>query len=116
MLDLFAQGDPAQVACDGLSTTRANCGGGEAQLDTIVEGVVNILLYVVGVAAVVMLIVGGLRYITSNGDAQAASSARNTVLYSIIGLIAAIIAYAVINWIIGGDTGAAGTPDGIGAN
>lgn len=102
MLRLFAQGDPAQVACDGLSAAGADCGGGEAELGNIVTGVINILLYIVGVATVVMLIVGGLRYITSNGDAQAASSARNTIVYAVIGLIMAISAYAIVNYVIGG--------------
>jgi hypothetical protein len=46
-----------------------------------------------------MLIVGGLRYITSNGDAQGATSAKNTILYAIIGLIVAILAYAIINFV-----------------
>jgi hypothetical protein len=93
--------DPAGTACDGLSAVGASCGGGEAGVTSTVEAVINILLFIVGVAAVVMLIVGGLRYITSGGDAQAATAAKNTVLYSIIGLIVAVLAYALVDYVFG---------------
>ena len=93
--------DPARTACDGLSAVSASCGGGEAGVTSTVEAVINILLFIVGVAAVVMLIVGGLRYITSGGDAQAATAAKNTVLYSIIGLIVAVLAYALVDYVFG---------------
>lgn len=101
MLNFFAQGDPAQTACDGLSAVGASCGGGQAGVDSAVAGVINVLLYIVGAAAVIMLIVGGLRYITSGGDAQAATAAKNTIMYAIIGLIVALLAYAIVNFVLG---------------
>ena len=62
--------------------------------------VVDTLLYVIGVLSVVMLIVGGIRYVVSNGNPTAVTNAKNTVLYAIVGLIIAMLAYAVINFIL----------------
>lgn len=100
MFRLFAQGDATDIACDGLSATGAGCSGGEETVNNVVGGIVNILLFVVGVGAVIMLIIGGLRYVTSGGDAQAATSAKNTIIYSIIGLILAVAAYAIANFVM----------------
>jgi hypothetical protein len=61
----------------------------------------NILLFVVGALSVVMLIVGGLRYVLSSGKQTAVTEAKNTVLYAIVGLIVALLAYAAINYILG---------------
>ena len=47
-----------------------------------------------------MLIIGGVRYTVSQGDSAAVTSAKNTILYAIIGLIVAILAYAVVNFVI----------------
>jgi hypothetical protein len=58
------------------------------------------MLFVIGALSVVMLTIGGLRYVISAGNAAAVTSARNTVLYAVIGLIIALIAYAVINFVI----------------
>ncbi len=100
-LNFFAQGDAEDVACAGLSAAGAGCSGGQAGLDTAVGGIINMLLFIVGVGAVVMLIIGGFRYITSNGDAQVAATAKNTIVYAIIGLIVAMLAYAIVNYVFG---------------
>lgn len=60
----------------------------------------NIALYVVGAISVLMLIWGGLRYITSGGDSKKITDAKNTVLYAIIGLIISVLAFAIINFVL----------------
>jgi len=100
-LSWFAQGNPADTACDGLSAVGASCGGGEAGLTTTIQGVIQVLLFIVGVAAVVMLIIGGIRFVTSGGDSQAAATAKNTVIYAIIGIIVAVLAYAIVQFVFG---------------
>lgn len=62
--------------------------------------ITNVLLFIIGAVSVIMLIIGGIRYTTSQGDSSAVTSAKNTILYSIIGLIVAILAYAAINFVI----------------
>lgn len=67
--------------------------------DGVIQSAVNILLWVVGILAVVMIIWSGLRYIWSNGDSSKITSAKNTLIYSIVGLVVAILAYAIVNFV-----------------
>ncbi len=62
--------------------------------------ITNTILFAVGIISVIMLIWGGIRYVTSGGDAKKVTDAKNTVLYAIIGLIVAILSYAIVNFII----------------
>ncbi|MBQ3440929.1 hypothetical protein IJG27_01290 [Candidatus Saccharibacteria bacterium] len=62
--------------------------------------VTNIVLYIVGVIAVIMLIIGGIKYVVSGGDAKKVVDAKNTVLYAIIGLIICFLAFAIVNFVI----------------
>ncbi|MBI3984262.1 hypothetical protein HY346_03090 [Candidatus Microgenomates bacterium] len=66
---------------------------------TVIKNVVNWVLFIVGFAAVVMLIIGGVRYVVSAGSEDAVGKAKSTILYAIIGLVIAILAYAAVNFI-----------------
>ncbi len=66
---------------------------------------VQILLFVVGGLSVIMIIVGGLRYVVSGGDSKNISDAKNTILYAIVGLIVATLAYAIVNFVLGSFSG-----------
>ncbi len=61
--------------------------------------VTNILVFLVGIIAVVMLIIGGIRYALSGGDQTAVTSAKNTILYAIIGLVVAFLAFAIVSFV-----------------
>lgn len=63
------------------------------------EKIANALLFIVGALSVVMLIVGGIRYVTSGGDSNAVQGAKNTILYAIVGIVVAFLAFAAVNWI-----------------
>lgn len=67
----------------------------------IFQVIVNILLFIIAAIAVIMLIIGGVRYVVSGGDQSAVTSAKNTILYAIIGIIVAILAYAAVNFVVG---------------
>lgn len=89
----------------------ARCDGCPSDLfgDTgIFKQITNTILYIVGIVAVVMLIVGGIKYVISGGDSKKVTDAKNTVLYAIIGLVIAFLAFAIVNFVIdalpGGDT------------
>jgi len=69
--------------------------------DSIFTKVVNVLLYLIGAISVIMLIYGGIRYTTSGGNSANVTAAKNTIMYAIIGLIVAFLAFAVINWVLG---------------
>lgn len=66
----------------------------------VFQTVTNVLLFIIGAVSVIMLIIGGVRYTISQGDSSAVTSAKNTILYAVIGLIVAILAYAVVNFVI----------------
>ncbi|MDO4872115.1 MAG: hypothetical protein Q4A27_01640 [bacterium] len=70
--------------------------------------IVSIMLFFVGVLSIIMLIFGGLRYIVSNGDSKKVEGAKNTILYAIVGLIVAILSYAIINFVLVTFTGTNG--------
>ena len=47
-----------------------------------------------------MMIIGGIRYVISNGDSSQITSAKNTIMYAVIGLVVALLAYAIVNFIV----------------
>ncbi len=95
------------VVRDGLCETAGATGG--AQLfgaGSIFERIIGILLFLVGAISVVMLIVGGIRYILSAGDQNAVTGAKNTIMYAVIGIVVAVVAYGIVNFILAGLLGA----------
>ena len=81
----------------------ARCDGCPADLfgdNGVFKKITNTILYIVGIIAVIMLIIGGIRYVTSGGDAKKVTDAKNTVLYAIIGLVIAFLAFAIVNFVI----------------
>ena len=70
----------------------------------IITTITNTLLFLAGALAVIMVIIGGFRYVTSAGNSSSVTAAKNTILYAIIGLIVAFLAYAAVNWVLGAVT------------
>lgn len=73
---------------------------GSQTTGNFVGTLVNTLLFIVGALAVVMIIVGGILYAISQGNSSSVTQAKNTLLYSVIGLVVAILAYAIVNWVL----------------
>lgn len=63
--------------------------------------VTNVMLFIVGVISVIMIIIGGLRYVLSGGDSANVTAAKNTILYAIVGIIVALLSYAAVNFVTG---------------
>lgn len=88
---------------DAVSSGVKGAGGGQPNqgaLNKAIKNIVNVLLYILGAVAVIMIVVGGIKYTTSNGDSSAVTSAKNTILYAVIGLVIAIMAFAIVNFVI----------------
>ncbi len=66
----------------------------------VLTNIINTMLVIAGVLAVIMIIVGGIRYITSDGDSNKANQARQTILYSVIGVVVAAASYAIVNFVV----------------
>ena len=95
------------AADDGVATEGGGGGSssicGAAKQDDapkIVTNVINAILFVLGIGAVVMIVIGGIRYTTSNGDASAVKGAKDTVLYAVVGLVVAMMAFLIVNFVI----------------
>ena len=68
------------------------------KINNLVKTVVNLLSAVVGIVAVIMIIVGGFRYVTSGGNDTSVTAAKNTILYAIIGLIVVALAQIIVRF------------------
>lgn len=108
---LFVPVTPVSAQCatgEYNAQAGANCARGEGTPANLFDGdnaifktVVNVLLFIIGAISVIMLIWGGIRYTTSAGNSSSVTAAKNTIMYAIIGLIIAFLAFAVVNWVIG---------------
>lgn len=94
--------DPAAEIKSGVNGAG---GSGNNNFGKMLKTIVNVLLFIVGSVAVIMIVVGGLRYTLSGGDQAQITSAKNTILYSIIGLVIAILSFAIVNWVLKAFTG-----------
>lgn len=74
---------------------------GKDNVDTIVTRITNLLMWALGIVSVIMLVIGGFKYVTSNGDSNAIQSAKNTILYSIIGIVVAILGQTIVRFVVG---------------
>ena len=80
---------------------RAGVGGGNAAgVTNVASTVADILTLAVGALAVIFIIIGGFKYITSAGDASKSASARSTILYSVVGLVVVIFARVIVNYVL----------------
>lgn len=82
------------VTNDSCLFTNDTCSAG------IVTNIINTALVVLGALAVIMLIYGGIRYTISAGDSKQVEAAKNTILYAIIGIVVALLAGAVVNFVL----------------
>ena len=87
-------------SCNKDSTSEL-CSGRAETADNMVEPIVSTLLFVVGVVAVVVIIIGGILYVTSTGDPGKTKRAKDTILYAVVGLVVAIMAYAIVAFVVG---------------
>lgn len=89
-IDLFPKcsgSNAGTSVCQASSTDNAN---------SMVANIISVMLYGIGIGAVIMIVVGGFKYVTSNGDSNNIQSAKNTILYAVIGLVVAILGQAIV--------------------
>lgn len=93
-------------ACTGVGLGANACSSDNSgsHLNGIIKGVVQILSYIIGIVAVIVIIIQGFRFITSGGDPNTITSARNAILYAVVGIILAIAAQLIVHYVIGTGT------------
>ena len=89
-----------EEACRGASDSAVCSDVNNDEAGNIVNTIVNVLLYILGAIAVIMIVIGGIMYTTSGGDAGNIKKAKDTILYSVVGLVVAILAFAIVNFAV----------------
>lgn len=75
-------------------------GGSSAKFTDVVVKIVSGVIAVLGTVAVVFIVIGGINYMTSQGDPSKTKKAKDTILYAVIGLIICALAFAIVNFVI----------------
>lgn len=92
------------AACGGAQASDSPVNCDTAKAGTTVDGLIktglNILSVIIGVAAVIMIIIGGFKFVTSQGESANIASARNTILYAIIGLVVVALAQFIVFFVL----------------
>jgi hypothetical protein len=87
------------AACDGAKAVGGDCTA--TGLSGSIQSIIDTTFYIIGAIAVLVIILGGIYYITSTGDAKRIQRAKDTILYAVIGLAVAILAKAIVGFVIG---------------
>lgn len=97
-----------QNLCAGANLdVNSNCTSGgitdaqaQQKINDLLRSIINLFSLIVGVVSVIMIILGGLKYITSGGDGGNVSSAKNTIIYAIVGLIIVALAQFIVRFVL----------------
>lgn len=91
------------AACDGVNQVGSNgCNGNpNGTINNLFAQALNILSLIAGFAGVVMIIISGFKFITAQGDSSAIASARQTLIYALVGLVIAILAQVIVHFVLG---------------
>lgn len=93
-----ASSEDACEALKRLNPDNKGCGAAQGGVNTIIRVALNLLSFIAGVIAVIMIIVSGFKYVTAQGDANQISSAKNSLLYAIVGLVVVAFAQAIVKF------------------
>jgi hypothetical protein len=95
----------AEQVCAGLGAAVGGDGTctdpeGSSSLSDTVKNAINVLSLVVGIVAVIMVIIGGMKYVSSQGDSSGIASAKNTIIYALVGLIIVALAQVIVRFVL----------------
>lgn len=91
-----------EAACGGiqLSDSPQGCTNQDQKVNSIISTGISLLSFAIGVVAIIMIIVAGIKFVTAQGDSSSIASARTTVLYAIVGLVVAAMAQALVRFVL----------------
>ena len=99
LVSLPVYADSRDEAQNGAKLVDGGSGSNQ-NLPDIITTIINVMLFIAAALAVIMIIYGGIRYITAHGDEKQVKVAKDTIVYSVAGLIIAILAYALVTFIL----------------
>lgn len=89
-----------ELSLDAGTDCTEDLEGGTTRVNTLITTAINIFSIIVGIIAVIMIIVGGFKYITSGGDSGNITSAKNTIIYAVIGLVVVALAQFLVQFVL----------------
>lgn len=93
-------------ACKHVKTQgTAVCAGSETKAEDVVKNIISILFWIIGILAVIVIIYAGITFITAAGNPSKVVQAKTMIIYAVIGLAVAILAYTIVNFIVGASSG-----------
>ena len=101
MKDIILTQFAATTDTPSINQIGDNKYGDETTLASNVTGIINAFIGALGIVAVIIIIIGGINYMTSSGDAAKVKKAKDTILYGVIGLVICVLAFAIVNFIAG---------------
>lgn len=90
-------GSAASQALEGVNSVST---GEDPNLSKSIQTIINVLFFVIGLLAVIVIIIGGIMYVLSAGDQAKTTKAKDTILYAVIGLVVALLAFAIVTFIL----------------
>jgi hypothetical protein len=97
--------EPKKQACEALGVANGTgstaCDtSGQPDVNSTLKLAINAFSLVVGFAAVIMIIVGGFKYVTSQGESANTAGAKNTILYALVGLVVVALAQVIVRFVL----------------
>jgi len=110
ILSIFALGQIAPDAVSAQSTTDIICNqftdpdcaaaAVDGTVDNLTARIVSVLSFIIGVASVIVIIIGGFMYVVSAGNSDTTTKAKNTILYALVGLVISVFAQAIVRFVL----------------
>ncbi|NLA43326.1 hypothetical protein GX865_04220 [Candidatus Saccharibacteria bacterium] len=105
LLSIFAPStimavDVLESACGQTGQKNAVCDASSDDVNGLIKNITNTMLFLLGATAVIAIIIGGFMYVTAAGDAGKVKTAKNTVMYAVIGLIVALLAWGIVSFTV----------------
>lgn len=108
LLPSVAHADIRDNVCRGVNNTGGGAGAGSTDcteqdgesFSDLAKKIINVFSIVVGTVSVIMIIIGGFRYIISGGDSTGVTAAKNTILYAIVGLVIVLFSQIIVRFVI----------------
>lgn len=90
----------AETVCNGITSTGGSCDGSGSDIDAVIRLAFDILSRIAGIIGIVMVIVAGIKYMTSQGDAGQVKGAKSALIYALIGLVIAALAQIIVHFVL----------------
>jgi hypothetical protein len=103
-INVFENGCQGSTGGTSSGATGQICGSAKSEtaekFPQYIKNIINTMIFLIGIIAVIMIVVGGVRYVVSNGESAQIKAAKDTITYAVIGLVVAVMAFAIVNFVL----------------